>query len=80
MMCLLNLFWIYIRRDHSGQKRDPANMGGIHPFPLPVPFPYFSVNTETGGINIEIRTGRDFFHTFSFLVMRCQRGHGRGRG
>ena len=47
-------------------KRDPKNTGGIHPFPLSIPFPYFFINTETGGINIEIRTGRDGIFSVRF--------------
>ena len=58
-------------RNHHGRKRDPANTGGIHihPILLPVPFPHFSVNIETDGINIEIRAEREkiFFHSFSSL-------------
>ena len=34
-------------------------MGGIHSFPLPVLFLYFSVNMNTDGINIEIRMGQN---------------------
>ena len=41
-------------------------MDGIHPLPLPVIFPYFSINTETVGINIEIRAGRDGIFSVRF--------------
>jgi hypothetical protein len=47
-------------------KKDPANTGGIHPFPLPVLFPYFSINMEMDGINIEIRAGWDGIFSVHF--------------
>ena len=34
-------------------------MGGIHSFPLPVLFLYFSKNMKTDGINIKIRMGQN---------------------
>ena len=47
-------------------KTESRKYGRDTPLPASVSFSYFSVNTETGGINIEIRAGRDeiFFVRF----------------
>jgi hypothetical protein len=44
------------------KKRDPAKTDGI----IPLPFPYFSVNTEKVGSNVENGTGRDGIFSVRF--------------
>ena len=41
-------------------------MGGIHSFPLPVLFSYFSVNMKMDEINIEIGAKRDGIFSVRF--------------
>jgi hypothetical protein len=59
----------------SIQKKTGSRKNGRNkPCPVSVPFPYFSVNTETVGSNVENGTGRDriFFGPFSTLSPREQ--------
>ena len=50
----------------SWLKRDSANTGGIHSFPLSILFSYFSVNMKMDEINIEIRAKRDMIFAVRF--------------
>jgi hypothetical protein len=53
-------------RKKTGSRENERNK----PSPVSVLFPYFSVNTEMVGSNVENGTGRDgiFFHPFSTLL------------
>jgi len=59
-------------RDYPGKKRDPTNTGRIHLLSLPISFLYFSINTETGGINIKIKMERDGIFSVLFILSHSQ--------
>jgi len=70
MVCLFIFFSEFYRYGEnmglSRLKTGSRKYGRDTPLPLPVPFSYFSVNTETGRINIEIRAGRDGIFSIRF--------------